>query len=99
MPPFFGGGGAEMEYLSATAAATVVLGFIWGIFSVAILRPLNNSIVELRDATKELRVEMREAEERRHQQDLKIAEIDNRAKSAHRRIDEMLGIKIPPRRE
>ena len=79
-----------MEYLSSMAAATVVLGFVWGIFSVAILRPLNNSIVELRDATKELRREMHEHEERRHQQDLKITEIDQRAKAAHRRIDEIL---------
>ena len=88
-----------MEYLSSMAAATVVLGFIWGIFSVAILRPLNNSIVELRDATKELRAEMHENEERRHQQDIKIVEVDQRAKSAHHRIDEILGIKTPPRRE
>jgi hypothetical protein len=88
-----------MEYLSSMAAATVVLGFIWGIFSVAILRPLNNSIVELRDATKALRAEMHENEERRHQQDIKIAEIDQRARSAHHRIDEIMGIKTPPRRE
>ena len=88
-----------MDYLSSMAAATVVLGFIWGIFSVAILRPLNNSIVELRDATKELRAEMRESEERRHQQDIKIAEIDQRARSAHHRIDEILGIPTSPRRE
>ena len=88
-----------MEYLSSMASATVVLGFIWGIFSVAILRPLNNSIVELRDATKELRAEMHENEERRHQQDIKIVEVDQRAKSAHHRIDEILGIKTPPRRE
>ena len=88
-----------MEYLNGMAAATVVLGFIWGIFSVAILRPLNNSIIELRDATKELRTEMRENEERRHLQDIKIAKIDQRARSAHRRIDEILGITTPPRRD
>ena len=88
-----------MEYLNGMAAATVVLGFIWGIFSVAILRPLNNSIVELRDATKELRTEIRDAEDRSHRQDIKIAKIGQRAKSAHDRLDEILGIKPSPRRD
>jgi F0F1-type ATP synthase membrane subunit b/b' len=79
-----------LEILNNVATASVVLGFCGGVFSYFILRPLNNAIVELRVAVKELRSDLRTAEERRQQLEVKVAEIDQRAKAAHNRIDEMI---------
>ena len=79
-----------MEILNSVASASIVLGFCGGAFSFFILRPLNNSIVELRVAVKELRSDLRAGEERRQQLEIKIAEIDQRAKAAHNRLDEIV---------
>jgi F0F1-type ATP synthase membrane subunit b/b' len=79
-----------LEILNNVATASVVLGFCGGVFSYFILRPLNNAIVELRVAVRELRSDLRTAEERRQQLEIKVAEIDQRAKAAHNRLDEMI---------
>lgn len=79
-----------MEVLNNVATASVVLGFCGGVFSYFILKPLNNAIVELRVAVKELRSDLRTAEERRHNMEVRMAEIDQRAKAAHSRLDEII---------
>jgi F0F1-type ATP synthase membrane subunit b/b' len=79
-----------LEILNNVATASIVLGFCGGVFSFFILRPLNNAIVELRVAVKELRSDLRTAEERRQQLEVKVAEIDQRAKAAHNRLDEIV---------
>lgn len=79
-----------MDVLNNVATASIVLGFCGGVFSYFILRPLNNAIVELRVAVKELRSDLRTAEERRQQLEIKVAEIDQRAKAAHNRLDEII---------
>lgn len=79
-----------MEILNNVATASIVLGFCGGVFSYFILRPLNNAIVELRVAVRELRSDLRTAEERRQQLEIKVAEIDQRAKAAHNRLDEII---------
>jgi F0F1-type ATP synthase membrane subunit b/b' len=79
-----------LDVLNNVAMASVVLGFCGGVFSYFILRPLNNAIVELRVAVRELRSDLRTAEERRQQLEIKVAEIDQRAKAAHNRLDEMI---------
>lgn len=79
-----------MEILNNVATASVVLGFCGGVFSYFILRPLNNAIVELRVAVRELRSDLRTAEERRQQLEIKVAEIDQRAKAAHNRLNEII---------
>ncbi len=79
-----------MDVLNNVATASVVLGFCGGVFSYFILKPLNNAIVELRVAVKELRSDLRTAEERRHNMEVRMAEIDQRAKAAHNRLDEII---------
>lgn len=79
-----------MEILNNVATASVVFGFCGGVFSYFILRPLNNAIVELRVAVRELRSDLRTAEERRQQLEIKVAEIDQRAKAAHNRLNEII---------
>lgn len=78
-----------MDVLNNVATASIVLGFIGGVVAY-VLRPLNTAIMELRIAAKELRSDLRTAEERRQQLEIKVAEIDQRAKSAHNRLDEFI---------
>ena len=95
-----------MEHLLETGEQLVViLGFFGAVFSFAILRPLNNAIVKLELMIGELRDDMRRNEERRHEMEIKLAEIDQRARSAHHRMDDFqdmlektLDIKLPRRR-
>lgn len=76
-----------MEIINVMAESTVVLTFVWCIFSFVILKPLNTSITELREAIKELRKDVYDNESRRHDLEIKVAEVDQSAKSAHHRID------------
>jgi hypothetical protein len=74
------------------ASWTVVLGFVGGVFSWIILRPLNAAIENLNKAVGELRMELLTAEGRRHDLEVRVAEIDQRARSAHHRIDRLEGM-------
>jgi chromosome segregation ATPase len=73
------------------AAWTVVLGFMGGVFHFAILKPLNKAIENLDKAIGELRMDLLTAEDRRHELELKLVEVDQRARSAHHRIDKLEG--------
>lgn len=73
--------------VNVLASWTVVLGFVGGVFSWIVLRPLNNAIENLNKAVGELRMELLTAEGRRHDLELKVAEIDQRAKSNTHRIN------------
>ena len=74
------------------ASWTVVLGFVGGVFSWIILRPLNSAIENLNKAVKELRMELLTAEGRRHELELKVAEVEQRAKSNTHRINRLEGV-------
>lgn len=74
------------------ASWTVVLGFVGGVFSWLVLRPLNNAIENLNKAVGELRMELLTAEGRRHDLELKVAEIEQRAKSNTHRLNRLEGI-------
>jgi predicted nucleic acid-binding Zn-ribbon protein len=73
------------------AAWTIILGFMGAVFQYIVLRPLNHAIENLNGAVKELRNELQTAEERRHEMELKLVEVDQRARSAHHRIDKLEG--------
>lgn len=73
------------------AAWTVVLGFMGGVFHFAVLKPLNKAIENLDKAIGELRMDLLTAEDRRHEMELKLVEVDQRARSAHHRIDRLEG--------
>lgn len=77
--------------VNSLASTTVVLGFAGGVFSYVVLKPLNLAIDNLNKAVRELRTELLTAERRRHDLELKVAEIDQRAQSAHHRIDKLEG--------
>lgn len=78
--------------INILASWTVVLGFVGGVFSWVVLRPLNNAIENLNKAVGELRMEILTAEGRRHDLELKVAEIEQRAKSNTHRLNRLEGI-------
>lgn len=80
----------------------VIFGFFGAVFSFAVLRPLNNAIVKLEAMIEELRADIRRNEKERHNIEIKLAEVDQRARSAHHRLDELVqicerthGLKVP----
>ena len=77
--------------VNIVASWTVVLGFLAGGFHFLILRPLGKAIEELHKAIGELRMDLLTAEDRRHELEKKVIEIDQRARSAHHRIDRLEG--------
>jgi hypothetical protein len=82
-------GADTVDIIKEIAPYTGVLIVIWYVFRYSILRPLNTSIELLSEAIKELRKEIKENEERRHDMEIKITEIDARAKSAQHRLDNL----------
>lgn len=87
-----------MELINELAAFCAVLGFLGGVVAY-VLRPLNADIVELNVTVKELRAELREAEKRWQKLEIKVAEIDQRARALHHRVDEITGVKTYKRDE
>ncbi len=82
----------EMETIHYAASLTVILGFIGAVFSYIVLRPLNNAIEDLNKAVGELHMELLTAEGRRHDLELKVAEVEQRAKSNTHRLNRLEGI-------
>ncbi len=74
------------------ASWTVVLGFVGGVFSWVVLRPLNTAIENLNKAVGELRMEILTVEGRWHDLELKVAEIEQRAKSNTHRLNRLEGV-------
>jgi len=89
----------ELEALEHIA---VVLGFFGGLFHFAVLRPLNNTILELKMTLDELRQDMKRAEERWNAITVKLEGVDHIARAAHHRLDSLINfyekthnVKIP----
>jgi hypothetical protein len=80
-----------VEWIHIAASMTVILGFVAGVFSYVILRPLNKAISKLDTAINELRMDLLTAEDRRHELEVKVAEIDQRARSNTHRLDRLEG--------
>jgi hypothetical protein len=79
------------EMLEQAVKLSIVLGFIGSVITFVFLRPFNGMITDLHKAINELRADIKACEERRHLMEIKIAEIDQRARAAHHRIDRLEG--------
>lgn len=75
--------------LQNAVSITILLGFVWGIFSFSILRPLNKAIDNLNKAIGDLRMDLLTAENRRHELEVKVTEIDQRSKDDSWRISRL----------
>ncbi|MDY3739374.1 MAG: hypothetical protein SO022_02810 [Selenomonadaceae bacterium] len=63
--------------------------FLASLFSYIVLRPIYNILNELKEAIKELRTELKNAEKDRRQMNERIIKLEESIKSAHHRIDEL----------
>ncbi len=72
------------------AQITAVAGGLATVFHFAVLRPLNETLMRLNEAVKLLRDELRKIQELHQMLEIKVAEIDQRARSAHERLDELM---------
>jgi hypothetical protein len=79
-----------VEWLDTAVQISIVAGFIGGVFTYVVLRPLNATITDLHYAIQDLRKDLKDCEERRHIMEIKLAEVDQRARVAHSRIDEIV---------
>jgi hypothetical protein len=79
-----------LEWLNTAVQISVVAGFIGSVFTYVVLRPLNATITDLHYAIQDLRKDLRDSEERRHMMEIKLAEVDQRARVAHSRLDELV---------
>jgi len=69
-----------------------VASAIGSVFHFAVLRPLNESIIGLKEVTKELKSELQEIRAQHQAIAIEVAKIDQRAKAAHARIDELMNV-------
>lgn len=81
-----------MDWLETAVQISVVAGAIGGLISFLInfvvLRPLEATLGRLQLAVDHLAEQLVRAEDHWHDVDIKLAEVDQRARSAHHRIDE-----------
>lgn len=75
--------------LNAINNSIPVALFLASLFSYVVLRPIYNILNELKDAIKELRAELKNAEKDRRQMNERIIKLEESIKSAHHRIDEL----------
>lgn len=75
-----------LEIISTTCVVSGVLGVV---FRYAVLNPLYMVIQALQDAVKELKVQIRDMDDKRQELSVRIAKIESSTNSAHKRIDDL----------
>lgn len=80
-----------MSIVETAAQIAAIATVIGAAFSYAVLRPLNASILALKDAVEDMRREMRESNKQRQELEVHLAEVDQSVRSAHHRIDALEG--------
>lgn len=80
-----------MNFFETAAQIAAIAAVIGAAFSFAVLRPLNASIKALKETIDEMRSEMKEGREQRQEIEVHLAEVDQSVRSAHHRIDALVG--------
>ena len=80
-----------MDVFSTAVQMTIIGGAIWSIISYVVVRPLEKSITRLEKSVDVLSEQLDKANENYHQLAIKYAEVDQRVKALHRRLDEVTG--------
>ena len=79
----------NMEILAQVLAVASAMG---AAFHFAVLRPLDNTISRIEKMLDKFEERANREEQARHEMEIKLAECDQRARSAHARIDEITKI-------
>ena len=81
----------NLDIIAALGQIAAVLTVLGGLFSYAVIRPLNESIKALKDTVDEMRREIKEGRKQRQELEVHLAEVDQSVRSAHHRIDALEG--------
>ena len=73
--------------LNTAVQTTVILTGICGLFNFVILRPLRQAIEDLRSMIADVKKRDDDDRKERHMIEIKLARVEDSAKSAHHRID------------
>ena len=73
--------------LNTAVQTTVILTGICGLFNFVILRPLRQTIEDLRSMIADVKKRADDDRKERHMIEIKLARVEDSAKSAHHRID------------
>ena len=76
-----------MSWLEQAAQLTIVLGFLGTVFTLAVMRPLQSSMEDLKTAITGLREDLNLYADRIHVLELEVTELKTHIKSFTRRID------------
>ena len=80
-----------MSIVETAAQIAAIATVIGAAFSYSVLRPLNASILALKEAVEDMRREMKESNRQRQELEVHLAEVDQSVRSAHHRIDVLEG--------
>lgn len=80
-----------MSIVETAAQIAAIATVIGAAFSYSVLRPLNASILALKEAVEDMRREMKESNRQRQELEVHLAEVDQSVRSAHHRIDALEG--------
>lgn len=62
---------------------------VCGVLDIVVLRPLKSAIIDLRDMIAEIRAKTEDDRRERHMIEVKLAKVEDSARSAHHRIDSL----------
>ncbi len=82
-------GELRMEWLMIVGPITGLLGILGVIFNWSIIKPLNESINELRELISNACEQIGRIEEKRQSMDNRLARVEESAKSAHHRLNDL----------
>lgn len=77
------------EWIVTIEKVVAILGFGGAIFSYVVIRPLNAAILRLQESIDKLSDELKSHGSKLHSLEIRITEVDNRAKSNSHRIDKI----------
>lgn len=80
-----------MDVLTTAVQVSILGGAIWSVISYIILKPLDNSIARLEKAIDRNNVKLDDISKRSYDIERELAIVDQRARSAHHRLDDMAG--------
>ena len=75
------------DIFSTAVQVTIIGGAIWSIVSYVILKPLDKSIGRLEKSLDIMTVKLEEENKHSHNIEIKLAAVEQSARSAHKRLD------------
>lgn len=78
----------DLQTAAACAGILSVAGTFCSFLLYLILRPVNISVKEIEKAVVALAQDLKEASERQHSMEVRLAEVNSSVRSAHHRLDD-----------